>query len=68
MHSKQWIGLVHLFMFFYHEFENLRIKKFMQQKRIFKNGMSQATEFQLAIAEWPAISSPIPFLILIIMK
>ena len=32
----------------------------MQQKRIFKNGMSQATEFQLSIAEWPAISSPIP--------
>ena len=33
----------------------------MQQNRIIKNGMSQATEFQLASAEWPAISSPIPF-------
>jgi hypothetical protein len=33
----------------------------MQQERIFKNGMSQATEFHLAIAEWLAISSPIPF-------
>ena len=39
----------------------LEFKNFMQQKRIFKNGLSQATEFRRALAEWPAISSPITF-------
>ena len=31
-----------------------------QHQRIFKNCMSQATDFHLAIAEWPGIPSPIP--------
>ena len=57
--------MFHLFLSRIIELKNQRSTyevevNYMQQERIFKNGMSQATDFQLAIAEWLAISSQIP--------